>query len=354
MEKNPFNHSGGSAAAPSTQTYSTQELAEIYLKSRPDFLGLDLEEVTCNWDANYIYEFLYHLNDVGLFDGLIKWFVICWRSKHHLFDTYDRANNNELNSACSEFESRMIHIKNLVLDRIKSEREEKEVYAELMVGYHQSKTEVQPVQSKTEVQPVQSKTEAPPVQSTTETASVQSTESTGTTTNPPKFNPNTETSDAYHIELSSLPKDVRDKVVVSQKVFDVFVHQLNEDLWLTVTKSKSTLCGCLFFLSNYYNITSRNTTAPEFDSLLHQVVVALYGKGSLTSSIRRREETNEKNIHRSYLCYCCADSSKSMEQEIYRLKNDCKILLDGFAPVLEMMEAEKRAEEEAHQTSTAA
>lgn len=354
MEKNPFNHSGGSAAAPSTQTYSTQELAEIYLKSRPDFLGLDLEEVTCNWDPNYIFDFLYQLNDVSLYDWLIKWFVICWRLKHHLYDTYDRANNIELNIACTKFESRMIHIKDLVLDRIKSEREEKEVYAELMVGYHQSKTEAPLVQSKTEAPPVQSTTETPPVQSTTETASVQSTESTGTTTNPPKFNPNTETSDAYNVELSSLPKDVRDKLVVSQKVFDVFVRQLNEDLWLTVAKNKSTLCGCLFFLSNYYNITSRNTTAPEFDILLHQVVVALYGKGSLTSSIRRREETNEKNIKRSYYCYSLADINKSMEREIYRLKNDCKILLDGFAPVLEMMEAEKKAEEEAHQTSTAA
>ena len=137
-------------------------------------------------------------------------------------------------------------------------------------------------------------------------------------------------------------KLIRKKVLVSQQVFDVYVRQLNEDLWTTVMTHKGKYCGCLFFLSNYNGITSRNTDAKEFAELMDCVVLELKGNGSIESSIRRRDETKESNIQQSYKYYNLAEVNKNMEKKIFMLRNDCKVLLDGFQPVLDAMEEEKR------------
>ena len=52
--ENIDNQSGGTAAKIS---YSPEELAEVFMTSRPDFLILDLEEITLNWNSNYIFAF---------------------------------------------------------------------------------------------------------------------------------------------------------------------------------------------------------------------------------------------------------------------------------------------------------
>lgn len=192
------------------------------------------------------------------------------------------------------------------------------------------------------------------VQNATRAQSPQEKLSSETATTPPAFAQNAVTGKDYHVDIASLPEYIQNKVLVSQKVFDVFIKQLNEDLWLTVVKEKTKLCGCLFFLSNFYYITARNTKPDEFDELLHRVIDALKGKGSITSSIRRRSETLESSIERSYKCYACADVNKSMEQEIYKLRNDCKLLLDGFSPVLEAMKLEERAAKETQNQSLSA
>ena len=55
------------------------------------------------------------------------------------------------------------------------------------------------------------------------------------------------------------------------------------------------------------------------------------------------------------MCYSLADINKDMEKEISKLCNDCKVLLDGFQPVLDAMEEEKRqTQSQADSTSVAA
>ena len=48
------------------------------------------------------------------------------------------------------------------------------------------------------------------------------------------------------------------------------------------------------------------------------------------------------NIQQSYKYYNLAEVNKNMEKKIFKLRNDCKVLLDGFQPVLDAMEEEKR------------
>ena len=42
--------------AVSTKMVSAEELARIYMKSRPDFLGMNMEEVANHWQLHYIFE----------------------------------------------------------------------------------------------------------------------------------------------------------------------------------------------------------------------------------------------------------------------------------------------------------
>lgn len=96
MDNNPLNQHGGSVAAPTKITYSAQELAELYITTREDFLGLDLEVATRNWNLNYIYDFLYYIRNVDLFDNIIEWLALCWKSKHQYYTSYDKVSDNDL------------------------------------------------------------------------------------------------------------------------------------------------------------------------------------------------------------------------------------------------------------------
>lgn len=328
MLQDNINQHGVSVDAPTKITYSAQELAELYLTIREDFFGLDLEKVTNEWNLNYIYDFLYNVRNVDLFDDIIEWFAECWKSKHQYYISFDKVSDNDLELNYNHFKAQLQFIKNKLLERFESERHTEELRMRMLSGYNHNSTNTQ---AQKKAQPVVKSTTAPPVFSTSS-------------------DPNYD----YSVEIASLPESIQKIIMVSQKVFDVYVKQLNEDIWLTVVKDKTKLCGCLFFLSNFHYITARNTKPEEFNELLHCVIKALKGKGSVTSSIRRRTETIESNIERSYKCYACADVSKSMEEEIFKLRNDCKLLLDGFTPVLVAMEAEELAAKEARNQSVSA
>lgn len=318
MNKETFNQHGRSVAAPTKITYSAQELAELYLTTREDFIGLDLEEVTNGWNLNYIFDFLYYIRNVDLYDDIIEWIALCWQTKHQYYNSYDKVSDNALELNFINFKAQLQFIKVKLLERFASEKHTEELRAKMLAGYNKNRINTQPKQN--EVKPA-----------------------IETSTNPPVFVSSNETDNDFHVDIVSLPESIRNKVLVSQQVFDVFVKQMNGDIWLTVKKDKTKLCGCLFFLSNFHYITSRNTKPEEFDQLLHHVVHALKDEGSIVPSIRRREEVKMSSIERSYKCYACADINKNMEREIFKLRNDCKLLKDGFSPVLEAIEAAERA-----------
>ena len=317
---------GGTAAK---KTYSPEELAEMYKTSRPEFLIIDLEEVTLNWNPNYIFSFLKCVGNLPMIDDIIEWVIGVWEENSGLFSTYD----NKVSLAQSEavFIATLKSIRGSVAEWLEKKARRQQLREKMLSGYLTDTTTIKPQDIVIEK----------------------------TQTNKPKYQPPSHHAQAvaetkYRIRLEDLPETIRKKVMVSQQVFDVFVYQLNEDLWLTVQTNKTALCGCLFFLSNFYYITSRDMDAKDFALLLSHVVVALKGKGSVESSIRRRDETKESTIEQSYKNYAAADIDKNKEKKIFQLRNDCMKLTDGFQPVLDAMKAEEKAAKETDQASSVA
>jgi hypothetical protein len=309
-----------SAAAPQI-SYSAKELAEMYMASRVDFMGLDLEVVTLNWNLNFIYDFLYCVRDIEAIDSISQWLVYSWVDKHHLEDTYDNQNNKELNEECSRFAAALKDIKRKLLQRFENERNKQSLVAKMLEGYHHNKM-------------------------TTTTAKKASAPSESIHTNSPEFTQQTLTKSQdgdtpSPILIENLPKNVQKIILVSQSVFDVFVKQLNEDAWLIVEQEKGKYCDALRFLCNFYHITSRDTSREEFDDLLHAVVEAVKGKGSLVSSMGRCKYTTTKTISSSYKYY--ASPVHEHRKKIWQLINDCEPLEESLKPVIEAMKQEEMA-----------
>ena len=320
-----------SAAATPQNTYSAQELAEMFLSSRDEFFGIPLEEASLNWNPNFIYDFLYIIRDFELIGDAVDWIKMAWLENNHAYDSYDITRNSDLQMKREEFNGNLDYIKNTIIERIGQEERKKELREKLLKGYKRP--------------------------TITGSSIHKSTKQKSTSTDAPKYPAAIQSPGDVQptplVKLEDLPENIRKKVLVSQEVFNVYVRQLNEDLWLTVEKKKTKLCGCLFFLSNFHHITSRDTKANEFAQLVGIAVVALKGKGSIESSIRRRNEVIESSIERSYKCYACADVNKAMEQEIYKLRNDCKLLIDGFQPVVDAMKEEEEEKAKAARNQVA-
>ena len=159
-----------------------------------------------------------------------------------------------------------------------------------------------------------------------------------TTTKPSKVNQELASDNDYHVELSSLPESIRNKILVSQEVFDVFVKQLNIDIWNTILTNKGKYCDPLRFLCIKHNIVSQNMEREDFDDFLHLVIRVLKNEPSLMSSIGRSKLTSSQKIKRSLACY---DSPvKNHRDEVWQLIEDCKPLEEGLQPVYDAMKAE--------------
>ena len=176
-----------------------------------------------------------------------------------------------------------------------------------------------------------------------------------TQTKPPQFQPpQNDTPDdniqKHHVLLTDLPVNLQRKVLVSQDVFDIFV----EDTWTIVNGDKTKYCDPLRFVCNFHNITCRDTSRNEFYNLLHLVIVDLNGKGSLHSSMSRCQNTSDKKIKRSYLCYSSADVNKKMRDEIRPLYDAAQTIEQSLQPVIEAMEQEKNVTSKAVSQSTQA
>lgn len=312
--ENIDNQSGGTAAKIS---YSPEELAEVFMTSRPDFLILDLEEITLNWNSNYIFAFLKCIGNSEARGLVIEWMGKVWEDRNGFYSSYEA--KVKLSQDHAQFVKRLEAINHIVQEWLDKKEADEQLRLRMLQGYCPDVPSVNP--------------QEPVVEEKTQTSAPEFTEPTHEAKQQPS---------PYSVKLEDLPENIRKKVLVSQQVFDVYVRQLNEDLWLTVMTHKGKYCGCLFFLSNYNGITSRNTDAKEFAELMDCVVLELKGNGSIESSIRRRDETKEGNIQQSYKYYNLAEVNKNMEKKIFMLRNDCKVLLDGFQPVLDAMEEEKR------------
>lgn len=301
-----------SSAAASSKPYSAEELAEIYLKSRSEFLGIDLEVATNGWDGSFIYDFLYCVRDTRLINLASAWIIEMWEEKHRLRNSYVNVMDTDLTTQYKEFCEMMDGVRIFLEERFKSEKRKEDLIREMM---HEECTAAQP---ETNYQ-----------QNTIMTRTLQAVS--------PQYVLSETNGTVYRVLLDELSEDVRNIVVVPQNVFDVYVKQLNEDTWTIVEGNKSRYCDPLRFLSNFYNITKRTTTREEYDQLLHAIIPSIKDKPSLVSSMRRCTLTNNNKIKRSYLCYANAEENPKMKNEIWSLVDDCKVLKESLQPVLDEM-----------------
>lgn len=313
MKNKTFDQSGRSAAAPIKNTPSAKELAELYLTTREDFFSLDLEEVTNGWSLNYIFDFLYYIRNIDLFDDIIEWLAECWKSKHQYYNSYDKVSDNDLELNYIDFKAKLQFIKAKLLERFESEKHTEELRAKMLAGYRRNTTKTQ---VRKESQP-----------------------EINTKTQQPVFVPALEDETDYHIELSSLREDIQNKILVSQTIFNVYVNQLNTDIWpLTVSTNRGKYCDPLRFLSIKHEIFSENMEREDFDYLLHEVVVELKDQPSLMSSMGRCSLTSSQKMKSSLFYY---DSPVEKQQEkVWQLIKDCEPLEEGLQPVYDAMETE--------------
>lgn len=316
MKNKTFDQSGRSAAAPIKNTPSAKELAELYLTTREDFFSLDLEEVTNGWSLNYIFDFLYYIRNIDLFDDIIEWLAECWKSKHQYYNSYDKVSDNDLELNYIDFKAKLQFIKAKLLERFESEKHTEELRAKMLAGYRRNTTKTQ---VRKESQP-----------------------EINTKTQQPVFVPALEDETDYHIELSSLRKDIQKKILVSQTIFNVYVNQLNTDIWpLTVSTNRGKYCDPLRFLSIKHEIFSENMEREDFDYLLHEVVVELKDQPSLMSSMGRCSLTSSQKMKSSLACY---DSPlKNHRDKVWQLIKDCEPLEEGLQPVCDAMTDEALA-----------
>lgn len=325
METKPIvkedKKSGGAAAK---KTYSAEELAEVFMTARPDFYNINLAEITLNWNPNYIFDFLKCIDDLSDLEDIISWFILKWEDNHNYMETMDNIYSNELVEEHRVFCDHLQRFKEVQIKR-KENREKMAALAAKWLNSPRHNTATMNIQPATATR-------------------------AATQTEQPDFKPPQQVPDEnkreFIILLTDLPKDIQDIVVVSQKVFNVFVRQLNEDLWSIVETNKSLYCDPLRFLCNFHYITKRETSREEFDKLLHAIVEKLQGEPSLVSSMGRCKLTSENKISRSYKCYACYKEIPKMREEIWQLIEPCTKLEESLQPVLDEMKNEEEAKKQ--------
>lgn len=323
MAQNTINFpesESSSAAAKHQKTYSAKELAEVFNTRREDFFGLNLEVVTLNWSPNYIFIFLKDIEDLGDMSDAIDWLILSWEEHHKYRESMDNIYSKELVEDYRIFRDHLQRFK----DELTQRKVNHDRKAALKAKWLNSSRHLTATM---DIQPA-------------------NVELSSTQTVQPEFKLPQQISDednkGFRILLTDLPEEIRNIIVVSQKVFDVFVKQLNEDIWSIVETNKSLYCDPLRFLCNFHYITKRKTTREEFDTLLHAIVEKLQDEPSLLSSMGRSKLTSEKKIDRSYKCYACYKELPKMRDEIWQLIEPCEKLDESLQPVLDAMKEEER------------
>jgi hypothetical protein len=311
---NPSGEPDSSAAITCEHTYSALELGEMMNHNPLDLLELNIGYQTRWFNCDYIEEILSFVNDEGKMQMLMTLIVVDWRKKiaeHHPHVAYRNTETKAFVPFVEDLEIKL----DAICKRLLAEREEIQ-QADLFRKQFME-------QYSSSILSANSKDITPKVK---------------TTTSKPRYNPLPDADAEYHVELSSLPKSISDKILISQEVFDVFVKQLNIDIWNTVRTNKGRYCDPLRFLCIKKEIVSSNMEREDFDVLLHKTIRVLMDEPSLMSSMGRSKLTSSQKILRSLFCY---DSPlKKHQEEVWQLIEDCKPLEEGLQPVYDAMEAE--------------
>ena len=297
--------------ADSTVMVSAEELARIYMKSRPDFLGMSMEETTNHWNLNFIFDFLYYVRNGSDIDHALNWLAESWADAYHVYDTYSNIKDPKLVEEHQRFVLSLKDIKNSLLRRFEAEERKEALRVQMLMGYNTTTT--------TEVMPK----EDVPQKKTDETGS-------------PHFEePNSSGLPEYHIK--DLPEEIqRILTFADDETYTLFVNNMNEDTWLKVNTNKGKYLDRLRFVCNKFEITARNTDRKQFDKLLHYVIPGLGEIGNLESAMKKQTDSNNDANYKYY------DSPLSNHRsKCYDL---CKVgaeLEECLTPVLEKIHHKK-------------
>ncbi len=281
------------------------------MESRPDFLIMDMEEVTRGWNVNFIFDFLYHVRKLSDIDLAIEWLAEKWADTHHYYDTYNNLKDPKLVEEHRRFVLLLKDIKDSLISRFEAEERKEALRVQMLMGYNTTTT--------TEVMPK----EDVPQKKSDETDSPHFKES------------NSSGLPEYHIK--DLPDDVRGILTFDDdETYSLFVKNMNEDTWLKVNTNKGKYLDRLRFVCNKFEITAKNTDRKQFDKLLHYIIPDLGEIGNLESAMKKQKDSNDKANYKYY------DSPEFYHRsKCYDL---CKVgaeLEECLTPVLEKLHHKK-------------
>ena len=259
----------------STKMVSAEELARIYMKSRPEFLIMDMEEVTKGWNVNFIFDFLYHVRNLSDIDLAINWLAEKWADTHHIYDTYYNLKDPKLVEEHQRFVLSLKDIKVSLTRRFEAEERKEALRVQMLMGYNTT--------TATEVMPE----EDVPQKKSDETDS-------------PLFeDSNFSGLSEYHIK--DLPEDVRRILTFDDdETYSLFVKNMNEDTWIKVNTNKSKYLDRLRFVCNKFEITAKHTDRKQFDKLLHCIIPNLGEIGNLESAMKKQTDSNNDANYKYY------------------------------------------------------
>lgn len=231
--------SGGAAAK---KTYSPQELAELYMTSREDFLGLNLEEVTLNWNLNYIYDFLYLIREPETIDNIAGWLIIQWEKCHHVDMDYNLAFDKELKSKQTTFKDSLRVIFGRLVERYNREEREKELMAAMLAGYKPP-------------------TQTPPSANT----------SNDQTDEPHYERPDESGAPQYHISSLTLESQ-KILLIKGDETYSQLVEICRVEIWPWIKKNSLKSANAVRFVFRYLGFLPRKCSVLKFTNLFNEMV----------------------------------------------------------------------------------
>ena len=96
----------------------------MFMTSRPDFLGMDMEVATGGWDDEFIYQFLYFVREQPLISLALEWMETAWKKKYFPLDNYCLATSITRNTAKQAFHVKLGLVESAVVQRLEDEQKE--------------------------------------------------------------------------------------------------------------------------------------------------------------------------------------------------------------------------------------
>lgn len=278
-----------------TELINAEVLAKIYMKSRPEFLSMDMEEATNHWNLNFIFDFLYYVRNLSDINHVIEWLAEMWADAHHLYVTYTNIKDPKLVEEHQRFVLSLNDIKESLIRRFEAEERKEALRVQMLMGYKCSDE--------------------------TDSPQFEASDSSGVP--------------EYHIK--DLPEVVQ-KILAfhDDEIYTLFVKNMNEKTWDIVKTNKSKYLDRLRFVCNKHGITVRNTDRKQFDILLHNIIPDLGKIGNLKSAMKKQKDSNDE------LNYINYDSPVSYQRN--KCSELCKVgaeLEKYLTPVLEKIHHKK-------------